>query len=249
MFASPAINLCDFSARSISEYRELLNHKHFIYVENEDPDFDWIEFSKSVTGEELRRQYGQEIFHVRLEPEFEKFSDARGAKLVLPHAEASDYPDPPKYLALRCRKPADCGGGMTTLADVEGFLQTLTEAEKQKLMETRHYFGATGGVHANRTNGAVHPILSFAENKPIIRFSYNYIKYGDYSPDPDRLQPFTPDLFLEDIADRLLAYYEQNHFTFHLKQYAFLLWDNQCMLHARTTYSDPTRHLERIFLG
>lgn len=177
------------------------------------------------------------------------FSDARGAKPVLPHAEASDYENPPKYLALCCKKPANCGGGATTFAYVEEFVKTLTKEEKTKLMETKHYFGATKGVHANRTNGAIHPILSYSEDKPVIRFSYNYIKYGDYSPNPDLISSFTPDPFLEEISDRFLAFYEKHHIAINIKQNSFLLWDNECLVHARNIYTDPTRELERIFLG
>ncbi|NEO53516.1 MAG: TauD/TfdA family dioxygenase [Okeania sp. SIO3B5] len=249
MLTSSSRNSFNFSVQSIENYQNLLAQNHFIYVETEDPSCDWIKFAKSVTGEDLRPQYGKEIFHVKYEPEFLKFSDARGQKPLLPHTEATDYPSPPKYLGLWCKKPADCGGGLTTLAYVEGFLKTLTEVEKQKLMETQHYFGATGGVHANRTKGAVHTILSFNDNKPIFRFSCNYITHGDYSPDPDNLNPFTPDPFLAEISDRFIKYYEENHMAIRMDQYSFLLWDNQCMAHSRTTYSDPTRILERIFLG
>jgi alpha-ketoglutarate-dependent taurine dioxygenase len=240
----------DFSTQSISKFQKLLKQNHYIYVDNDDPDFDWIKFCKSVTGYELIPQYGNEIFEVKWIPEFMNFSDARGAKPVLPHTEASDYPNPPKYMALWGKKPANCGGGMTTFAYVKEFLKTLTEEEKTKLTETTHYFGATNGVHANRTNGAIHPLLSFDDdNKPIFRFSYNYIKYGDYSPDPDNLKPFTPDSFLGEISDRFIEFYEQNHIAIKIKQHSFLLWDNQCLAHARTTYSDPTRELNRIFLG
>ncbi|NEO35234.1 MAG: TauD/TfdA family dioxygenase [Moorea sp. SIOASIH] len=234
--------------KSITDYQNFLEQNHFIYVETEDPNFDWIEFSKLVTGGELILQYGKPIFYVRYEPELMKFSDARGERRLLPHTEASDYQTPPNYLALWCKKPSDCGGGMTTLAYVQGFLKTLTEEEKKKLMETRHHFGATRGVHANRTKGAIHPILSFEGKKPVLRFSCNYIKYGDYSPDPENLKPFTPEPFLGEIADRFLAYYEENHMAIRMKQYSLLLWDNKCIAHSRTTYSDPTRELQRIFL-
>ncbi|MEB3181825.1 MAG: TauD/TfdA family dioxygenase [Nostocaceae cyanobacterium] len=239
----------NFPAESISQYQQLLQDKHFIYVETKNPNFDWKEFAKLVTGKDLMPQYGKLIFQVKYEPEFLNFSDARGQKRLLPHTEATDYPTPPKYLALWCKKPADCGGGLTTLAYVEGFLKTLTEAEKKQLMATHHYFGATRGVHASRTQGAIHPILSYECNKPILRFSCNYITHGDYSPNPDNLIPFTPDPFLAEISDRLLAYFEENHLAILMQQFSLLLWDNQSMMHSRTTYKDPTRILERIFLG
>ncbi len=242
-------NFSNFLAESISQYQQLLKKKHFIYVESRNPNFDWQEFAKLVTGEDLMLQYGKPIFHVKYEPEFLNFSDARGQKCLLPHTEATDYPSPPKYLALWCKKPADCGGGLTTLAYVDGFLKTLTETEKKKLMETQHYFGATRGVHASRTQGATHPILSSDGNKPILRFSCNYITHGDYSPDPDNLIPFTPDPFLAEMSDRLIEYFEENRLAILMKQFSLLLWDNRCMIHSRTTYSDPTRILERIFLG
>ncbi len=242
-------NLPKFSAESISKYQDLLEKNHFIYVETEDPNFDWIKFSKLITGEESRLQYGKELFHVKWEPEFLNFSDARGQKRLLPHTEATDYPNPPKYLVLWCKKPSDYGDGLTTLAYVEGFLKTLTEEEKKRLMETRHYFGATRGVHASRTKGATHPILSFDGNKPIFRFSCNYIQHGDYSPNPENLLPFTPDPFLAEISQRFIEYFEENQRAILMKQYSFLLWDNESMAHSRTTYTDPTRELERIFLG
>ena len=233
---------------SILEYKRLLERDHFFYLEANDPDFDWIKFSKMVTGKELTPQYGKDIFHVQWEPEFLNLSDARGRRNLLPHTEASDYPRPPKYLALWCQKPADCGGGKTTLASVDGFLATLTAAEKKILMETTHYFGATSGIHANRTQGATHPILSFVDSNPILRFSCNYINHGDYSPDPENLVPFTPDPFLEDISRRLMAYFEESATGIRMKQYSLLLWDNECMVHSRTNYTDPTRKLDRIFL-
>jgi len=239
----------NFSIESISKYQQLLEKNRFIYLETQDPDFDWIKFAKLVTGQDLKLQYGKELFHVKWKPEFKNFSDARGQKRLLPHTEASDYLAPPKYLVLWCKKPSDCGGGMTTLAYVEGFLKTLTEAEKKRLMETEHYFGATRGVHAKRTSGATHHILSFSGDKPVFRFSCNYIGHGDYSPDPDNLQPFTPEPFLAEINERFLEYYEQNHMSILMKQYSCLLWDNECIAHSRTTYKDPTRELERIFLG
>ncbi len=245
----PNIKSPDCSVELVSKYQQLLKQNHFIYLETKDSNFDWIKFAKLVTDKELMPQYGKEIFHVRYEPELLNFSDARGQKPVLPHTEASDYPSPPEYLALWCQKPSDCSGGQTTLAYVEGFLDTLTAEMKQQLMETQHYFGATRGVHASRTKGATHPILSFSDDKPILRLSYNYIKHGDYSPDPDNLQPFNPGSFLSEIADRFLEYYETNHLAIRMEQYSLLLWDNQCMAHARNTYSDPTRALDRIFLG
>ncbi|NEO98267.1 MAG: TauD/TfdA family dioxygenase [Symploca sp. SIO2E9] len=245
----PIINSPDFSVESIAKYQQLLEQKHFIYLETDAPNFNWIDFSKLVTGDELIPQYGKEIFQVQWEPELMEFSDARGKKPLLPHTEATDYQNPPKYLALWCQKPSGCGNGITTLAYVEGFLKTLTAEEKKKLMETRYEFSATRGVHSNRTKGATHTILSFSGDKPIFRFSCNYIKYGDYSPNPDNLKPFTPEPFLAEIADRFLEYYDQNHLAILMKQHSFLLWDNRCMAHSRTTYSDPTRKLERIFLG
>lgn len=249
MSAILTTKLSEVSGKSIADYRQILEQNHFIYVETKEPNFDWIRFAKSVTGKELMLQYGEPMFQVKLEREFMNLSDARGKRVLLPHTEASDYPKPPKYLVLWCEKPADCGGGMTTLAYVQGFLDSLTEEEKQKLMETRHYFGATGGIHANRTKGATHNILSFSGDKPILRFSCNYIKHGDYSPDPENLKPFTPDSFLGEISDRLVEYYEENHLGIRMEQYSLLLWDNECMAHARTTYSDTTRKLSRIFLA
>lgn len=238
----------DLSTQSIFEFQKLLGKQHFIYIPTENADFDWIKFSKLVTGKDLMPQYGQDIFHVQWEPGFLNLSDARGKRPLLPHTEASDYQNPPKYLALWCKKPANCGGGTTTLTHVSDFLKTLTEAEVQRLTETSHYFGATRGIHSNRTDGATHTILSFLGSKPIFRFSCNYITNGDYSPDPENLIPFTPDPFLGSISARLMDYFEKNAMGIRMEQYSLLLWDNESMLHSRTTYDDPSRKLDRIFL-
>lgn len=246
---SPHAGKADFSLESIASYQRQLDQQNFIYLQADDPDFDWIKFSKLVTGKTLMQQYGKDVFHVQWDPKFLNLSDARGKRQLLPHTEASDYPAPPKYLALWCQKPADCGGGKTTIASVSDFLAILTAAEKQKLMETTHYFGATNGIHANRTQGATHHLLSFVGEKPTLRFSCNYISHGDYSPDPENLAPFTPDPFLADISERLMRFFEANALRIRMSQYSLLLWDNESMLHSRTTYTDPTRKLERIFLA
>lgn len=245
---SPHVERSDFSIESIAKHQKLLDKQNFIYLQADDPDFDWIRFSKLVTGKTLMQQYGQDIFYVQWNDKFLNLSDARGKRQLLPHTEATDYPSPPKYLALWCQKPADCGGGKTTLASIPDFLETLTETEKKTLMETTHHFGATSGIHANRTQGAIHRILSFLGDKPIFRFSCNYINHGDYSPDPENLVPFTPDPFLGDISQRLMDYFEKNAMAIRMSQYSLLLWDNECIVHSRTKYEDATRKLERIFL-
>jgi alpha-ketoglutarate-dependent taurine dioxygenase len=234
----------------ISYYKKKLEEDGYIHLENNDREFNWMKFSKDVTECKLLEQYHHGlIFQVKSQPQFLNLSDAKSQKTLLPHTEASDYKNPPKFLVLWCKMHSSCGGGATTLVDIKGFLQKLTEAEKRKLMQTQCFFGSRTGVHKNRTPGVITPILSFSDGKPNFRYSYNLLKYGDYSPNLDALEEFTPDPFVAEIAERFLKYFEDNHFSINMKQNSLLLWDNRSMVHSRTAYIDPARELKRIFLG
>lgn len=238
------------SSLSIADQQKNLEEQGFIYLKTSNPEFDWRNFCKSVANCDLIHQYGHGLdFQVKSQPSFLNLSDAKSQKTLLPHTEASDYQTPPKYLALWCKKPSACGGGATTLARVDGFLPELTETAISRLMQTEYFFGSRNGVHKNRTQGATAPILSFPDNKLNFRYSYNLFKYGDYSPNPDNLDEFTPDPFIETFAERFLQYFERSHFSIRMEQHSLLLWNNQSIVHSRTGYTDPTRELERIFLG
>lgn len=65
MLSASSLESPNLSSESILKYQQLLKQNHFIYLETEDSNFDWIKFAKSVTDEELMLQYGKEIFHVR----------------------------------------------------------------------------------------------------------------------------------------------------------------------------------------
>jgi hypothetical protein len=238
------------SARSIANQKTILAEQGFVYLETGDPEFDWIKFCEAVTSLDLIPQYKQGwIFSVKSQQSFLNLSDAKSQKTLLPHTEASDYQVPPKYLALWCKQPSACGGGATTLVRISGFLSELSEAEVSQLMQTEYFFGSRNGVHKNRTEGAIAPILSFPDGKLNFRYSYNLFKYGDYSPNPDNLEDFTPDPFVEAIAEKFLTYFERRHFAIQMEQYSLLLWNNQSIAHSRTAYTDPTRELARIFLA
>lgn len=239
--------------KNLIKFQRELEETGVIYLETEEPNFNWIKFCTNITQSDLILQYNQEvIFKVKFKLEFAKYSDAKSQNELLPHTESSDYVTPPKYLALWCEQPSNCGGGATTLASVEGFLRQLTEEEQKKLMETICFFGARSGIHQNRTKGVFAPILLFNRNKPNFRFSYNLLKYGDYSPNNDQLdqlEKFIPNPFIAEIADKFLNYYQENNMGIVMKKYSLLLWNNQTMVHSRTAYKDPNRELHRIFLG
>ncbi|MEM9227856.1 MAG: TauD/TfdA family dioxygenase [Verrucomicrobiota bacterium] len=247
--AAPSLSTRSVTDSELSAYREALQNDHYLYLETGDTDFDWIGLSCALTGMDIEQQYGNDIFPIRFEAHLAHLSDSRGRQNLLPHTEASDYAQPPRYLALWCQRPAECGGGETTLLPVADFLASLTPAEHDRLLRTEHYFGATRGVHAGRTAGAVHPVLTYEAGKPVLRFSCNYMSFGDYSPDPANLDEFKPDPFLADISTRLVHFFDEHAAKIMVQENALLIWDNECMIHSRTTYTDPLRRLDRIFLS
>lgn len=226
-----------------------LKENNFLYLQTDDPKFGWVEFSRKITGCELTPQYGNQlVFHVKSEPEFLELSDAKSQNALLPHTEASDFQTPPKYMALWCEEPSSCGGGATTLSRVQSFLPHLSKEELIKLMSTPLCFKASNGIHIGRTGGAISPILSFVDGKPKFRFSYNYLKHGDYSPNPDHTMTYTPEPFVENICDRFLNHFERTCVAISMKRYSLLLWDNEQIVHSRKLFTDQKRSLKRIFL-
>ena len=229
---------------SLEEQEKALKHNGYLYLSNSSPDFNWKSYTQHLTKTQLMPQdSGELIYPVKSVFGFEQQSDSKSQNELRAHTEASYLSLPPKYLALRCVQPAQCGGGFTTLADGEEFLRTLTEQEQKLLLKSRYKF-----ANKDRTRKITAPILEFYQNKLMFRFSFNILAHDNPSPDISKNATIS-DPFLKDICNRFVKFFEAHQIAVRMEKNSLLIWDNYRMLHARTKYSDSSRHLERIWLN
>jgi alpha-ketoglutarate-dependent taurine dioxygenase len=230
----------DFSEK---DQEKALKQNGHIYLSNLPPDFNWKSYTQRFTKTQLMPQdSGELIYHVKSVPGHEQQSDSKSQNELRVHTEASYLSLPPKYLALWCVQPAQCGGGFTTLADGEEFLRTLTEQEQKLLLKPRYKF-----ANKDRTRKITAPILEFYQHKLMFRFSFNILAHDNPSPNISTKATIS-DPFLKDICHRFVKFFEDRHIAVRMEKNSLLIWDNYRMLHARTKYSDSSRHLERIWL-
>ena len=231
-----------FDSKALQETRQLLKKYGWVFLR--DVPADWKNYARSLTQVSLMPQdAGEIVYQVKSVSGNENLSDSKSQNALRPHTEASYLPAPPEYLALYGVRPSACGGGRTTLADGCEFLKTLTEPEQKKLMQYRCEFVSKDGK-----SKFVAPILEMLpHNRIMFRFSYNILLYSHPSPELD-VPPVINDPFLRDICDRCIEFFEDVREAIRIEKGSLLVFDNYRMLHSRTAYSDPSRHLQRIWL-
>lgn len=219
-------------------FRSLLLEHGYLFLHGLPEGFDHVEFLKSY-GELMPQYDGELIWSIRALERFDDLYHSLNTKELMPHTECYEFTDlPPKYLALWCLEPASDPGGQTTLADMYGFLATLSEAEREELARREYEFVSSAGVQDMELGvTARHPVLEHRDELPdVVRFSYNCVVHAD-------------DPFLLDIRERVLAYFKDNHVAVEYARGDLLIWNNHRTVHSRTAYSDRGRHLRRIWLA
>lgn len=197
-------------------------------------------------------QYDGELrYQVKAAPGFETRRYSKSTNTILVHTEAPGWDPPPRYLALHCRKQATCGSGHTELADMRAFVATLDENTRDALAERAiDWIGHnTSGVG---TEGVRRPIVErTGDGAEIFRFSYNLLTSGSYDPLMDEKAPddrLPLGALGRELAERAVAFYQAHKVSVLIPENSVLLWDNQRMMHARSSYRDPARHLTRYWL-
>lgn len=198
---------------------------------------------------------GADTWDVRMKPGFEKVPYSQSLNGIGPHTEVPVGNPPPRYLALHCHRQARCGQGHTYLADGAAFCASLDDALQRFVHDVPVRFTATlkpGEV--SRQSLAV-PIMSREAGRPVFRFSYNQFRYGDVNPSEEALSdaaqqpdPGGPLAPLARLAALATAYFEADAHPVLIPDGHLLIWDNHRMIHARSRYSDPARHLTRYWL-
>ena len=198
---------------------------------------------------------GQTAFAITRKPGYEDLPYSQSMNGIGPHTEAPVYAPPPRYLALHCHQQATCGGGHTGLVDGYEFLAFLgrTEPElREWIDDTAVEFVATAKPGEAAQCRVKKYILTPTEEGDIFRFSYNQFHYGDVNPSREDLrhsQVANSDSPLARFAVLGEAYFVQHNTPVLIPDGCMLIWDNWRMIHARSRYTDPARHLTRYWLA
>jgi alpha-ketoglutarate-dependent taurine dioxygenase len=194
---------------------------------------------------------GEETYEVTLKPGFEKLPFSQSKNSIGPHTEAPVYDPPPKYLALHCHRQAGCGGGQTLLADGFAFYQSLSTELKAWADGNDIFFTASAMPGAERRLHRTR-LLEEKDGAQVFRFSYNQFRFGDVNPSEGDLAAAagqsaqTP---LGRIAEAGEAFFYEHMIQVLIPEGSMLIWDNQRLMHARSKYSDPVRHLTRYWIS
>ena len=195
---------------------------------------------------------GEETFEVTLKPGFEKLPFSQSQNEIGPHTEAPVYDPPPKYLALHCHRQAQCGGGQTLLADGFAFYDSLSPELKAWAdhNDVAFYASAMPGTTERRVRHV--RLLEDVGGSKRFRFSYNQFHFGDVNPSESDLASPT-EQYAGTPMGRIVQcgekYFYEHVIPVLIPEGSMLIWDNQRMMHARSKYSDPVRHLTRYWLN
>lgn len=212
----------------------------YAYVDGVPAEFDHAGWLAANVGPLMPQYDGQTIWSIKAEPRYEGVYHSLNMQPLTPHTECYEWAEvPPRYLALWCVVPGEDSGGQTTLGDGYAFLDTLTAPERELLASRQWQFVSTAGLQEMELGRvARHPILERRPGRsPVLRFTCRCIH------DPDG------DPFLAEFRERLLGFFDDTHVAVSFEPRALLVWDNHRLLHSRTGYSDPRRHLRRVWLG
>jgi alpha-ketoglutarate-dependent taurine dioxygenase len=193
---------------------------------------------------------GEETYEVTLKPGFEKLPFSQSKNAIGPHTEAPVYDPPPKYLALHCHRQAQCGGGQTLLADGFAFHASLSPELKAWADGNDVVFTASAMPGAERRLYRTR-LVEEKDGARLFRFSYNQFRFGDVNPSEGDLAAGGGQAVqspLGRIAECGEKFFYENMIQVLIPEGSMLIWDNQRLMHARSKYTDPVRHLTRYWL-
>lgn len=195
-------------------------------------------------------QYDGEYAHeVRARPGFENYQYSQSMNTIRPHTEAPGWSPPPRYLSLHCHRQARCGGGHTVLADGDAFVDACGERTRARLERKVVAFPSEKRQGLGRPPRCIHrPVLERRDGgRHIFRFSYNLFRYADYDPPMDLPPAAAADRDLVDLCRQMEEFSAEQQIRVLIPDGATLVFDNHRMVHARSQYTDPGRHLTRYW--
>ncbi|MEU6586864.1 TauD/TfdA family dioxygenase [Nocardia sp. NPDC046763] len=186
----------------------------------------------------IRPQYrGELVWDLKPEPNMDDVYHSNNRAALLPHTEGYELSGlPPRYIGLWCVRPAAGPGGETTLADGHSVLSVLSDSDLTLLRTHQYEWKSSEGLARQgirlRTR---HPVLEDHGGNTVLRFSYNNAVRVEEGP-------------LIRYLELGLEHFDRTRVALRLARADLLVWDNWRMLHSRTAFRDPGRHLKRVLI-
>lgn len=211
-----------------------LNQNGFVVIDdlNIETDKDYIDFGTKF-GHPMSQYSAGKVWNLKPLPEMKDLYHSRNQHMLFPHTECYESEGlPPKYLVLRCIKPADCGGGKTLLYDAKPYFAEQPDEIIEHLVQNKVLYKTASGIAKTTPMEAWHPLL---EPSGLLRFSCNNMAEGS-------------DEVIDKVVEDLLNLFEKGKIEITWSEGRVLIWDNWRMLHNRTAYQDSERELHRLWL-
>lgn len=207
----------------------------------------WTFIRLLLPGEPMPQEDGEMIYDVRSEHAYSHMSDSKSPNPLNPHTDGPYYADkPPQWVVLYCLREANCGRGLTVLVDGNEILcSEFSEEEQETLLKRTCVFS-----NRARTLRAYKPILQKGNGADVMwRYSHNALTHGMPSP-IIKSKSTTQDPWLKDVTERIsgFCFDSRNFIDISLQTGSILIWDNYRMLHYRSGFLDPERHLQRLWI-
>jgi alpha-ketoglutarate-dependent taurine dioxygenase len=216
-------------------YRNILDKYGFVHAVDIPGSFDHAEFL-SRFGAFYPGPSGQVIDDIVPEAGLDDVYYGSNRMSLLPHTEGYEFQGlPPRYLALWCVTPPTGAGGETTLFDVRPLTERMPADERRHLEESRFDWISSEGLRRIGLGQlATHPMLETVDGVPLLRFSCNNLVLSE------------PDEVVESFRERVKQAWDGQHNSVKYARNDIVHFDNWRVLHSRSAFSDPKRHLRRI---
>jgi alpha-ketoglutarate-dependent taurine dioxygenase len=232
-----AAALGDSASFGTADIQLQLDRVGYAYVPTVPRGFDYLR-ELSRLGPPVPQYGGALVRDVKPDPAISNdvVSAANTAELT-PHTEWYEFPGlPPRYVALWCQRPAAGPGGETTFADGYLLLRQFTVAERERMSSDLRIWRSRPTLTREGVDQLVRqPILASHAGRTVLRFSTL-----DLQPD-------------DSLTERYIAagreFFEAARTAIKIPRGGLLVWDNWRMLHARTAFNDPRRHLRRVLIA
>ena len=188
-------------------------------------------------GEIMGQYKGEQICEITPKKKFESLYYSQNRKKLYPHTEAYEFEYPPRYILLGCLKPDKFKKGLTSIADINPFLNKLDSETLDLIRNNKFLFKANSGLNTDGFNKSCYsPILDDKTLPNIFRYSYNNIYYNKDNK------------LIERFLNQVLEFYQQNKIDYYLKENELLVIDNYRILHGRSEIKDYSRKLLRVWV-
>ncbi len=210
----------------------------------------------SSIGNIVSRPNGESSYNVKAETGYADYYFTKSTNGIGCHTEEPYLATPPRYLALYCIEPAQCGGGQTKLyCPMNDYIRHLSMDDMALLKNIQVQFKANQNAVTNSIFDmfqANYPLLQEDDNgKKILRYSHNLFFYGDINANikgDDRvIRGLHPQV--QKIIKEINSHYQENSLNITIPKSSLLIWDNHRLLHGRSPFMDTRRHLERYCLS